>query len=176
VPFFVLVRKLEEAAAALRMERDTALEEVARNQVDLTNLDEQLTTAKSQLQVKTATIDKLVREHASLEAELVKAREVTRKNEANYELLQAECVMLTREFLGNTQKLEEVRPPHSELVHGCCTFSSTAQPSLLARALTSPAILTQCNTTYRLHSSRQQEIDRMKMQARGAQEDEEADQ
>ena len=31
VPYFVLVRKLEEAAAALRLERDSALEEVSRN-------------------------------------------------------------------------------------------------------------------------------------------------
>ena len=60
VPFFVLVRKLEEAAAALRSGRDTALEEVARNVTDLSNLDEQLATAKSSLQTKTATIDKLV--------------------------------------------------------------------------------------------------------------------
>ena len=52
VPYFVLVRKLEEAAAALRLERDTALEEVSRNQADLTNLDEQLTAAKAQLQVR----------------------------------------------------------------------------------------------------------------------------
>lgn len=61
VPFFVLVRKLEEAAAALRNERDGALEDVARNVIDLGNLEEQLATAKSSLQTKTATIDKLVR-------------------------------------------------------------------------------------------------------------------
>lgn len=97
VPYFILVRKLEEAAAALRLERDTALEQVGRNVADLTNLDEQLIAAKAQLQVKarahtlhvatscaschrrvcvlcvcvpqvkTATIDKLVREHAGLQ-------------------------------------------------------------------------------------------------------------
>jgi len=107
VPYFVLVRKLEEAAAALRLERDAALEEVARNQADLTNLDEQLTTAKTQLQVKTATIDKLMKEHSSIEAELEAAREATRAQEHKYEVLQGECVLLTREFLGNTMKLEE---------------------------------------------------------------------
>ena len=35
----------------LRMERDSALEEVSRNVADLTNLEEQLAAAKAQLQV-----------------------------------------------------------------------------------------------------------------------------
>ena len=35
----------------LRMERDSALEEVSRNVDDLTNLEEQLAAAKAQLQV-----------------------------------------------------------------------------------------------------------------------------
>ena len=104
VPFFVLVRKLEEATAALRLERDTALEQVARHQIDLRQLDDQLATAKAQLQGKTATIDKLVREHAQLETDLAKAREAP--SEAKYEALQQEAAMMTRDFLTRTQELE----------------------------------------------------------------------
>lgn len=107
VPYFVLVRKLEEAAAALRIERDAALEEVGRNVADLTNLDEQLLAAQAQLQTKTATIDKLLGEHAALEAELRGAREQTRRGEAVYEVLQNECSLMAREFLASTTKMEE---------------------------------------------------------------------
>ena len=107
VPFFVLVRKLEEATAALRRERDTALEEVARNNADLANLEEQLSTAKASLNVKSATIDKLMREHSELEAELLQAKEVTRKEEHKYDVLQSECVSMTRDFLVTTARLEE---------------------------------------------------------------------
>ena len=105
VPFFVLVRKLEEATAALRLERDTALEEVGRNKVDLRNLEEQLSTARAQLQGKTATIDKLVREHTALEEELAKAKEAP--SEAKYEALQHEATMMTRDFLTRTLELEQ---------------------------------------------------------------------
>ena len=57
--------------------------------------------------MKTATIDKLVREHANIDGELKAAKELTRKEEHKYEVLQSECAMLTREFLANTMKLEE---------------------------------------------------------------------
>jgi chromosome segregation ATPase len=106
VPYFVLVHKLEEAAAALRLERDSSLEEVSRNQADLTNLDEQLTTAKEQLQIKTATIDTLMREQTSILNELRTAREATHAQEHKHEVLQGECVLLTRDYLSNTMKLE----------------------------------------------------------------------
>ena len=107
VPYFVLVRKLEEAAAALRLERDSGQEEVGRTAGDLVNLEEQLQAAKTQLQGKTSTIEKLMRERAALEAELEDAKRLTHKEEAKYDVLQAECAMLTREFLGGTMKLEE---------------------------------------------------------------------
>ena len=90
VPYFVLVRKLEEAAAALRLERDNALEEVTRHEADLANVDEQLSKAKAQLQQKTATIDKLMREQAGTEVELKHMREVTLREEHKYEVLQTE--------------------------------------------------------------------------------------
>lgn len=106
VPYFVLVRKLEEAAAALRSERDQALEEVARNKADMSNLEEQLATAKSSLQTKMATIDKLMREHADLEADVQSARASTRKEEEKYEILQKEAANMTRGFINNTQRLE----------------------------------------------------------------------
>ena len=62
--------QLEETVTALRLERDNALDDVRRTHEDVANLDEQLATAKAQLHTKTSTIDKLVREHASLEGEL----------------------------------------------------------------------------------------------------------
>ena len=101
------VRKLEEAAAALRLERDNALEEVERNQTDLGSLEQQLATAKTLVQQKSATIDKLMREQARFELELKQAREVTAKEEHKLEVLQNEFSHMTRDFLGTTNKLEE---------------------------------------------------------------------
>lgn len=48
-----------------------------------------------------------MREHADLEAELHMTKEVTRKEEQKYERLQNECVMMTREHIANSQRLEE---------------------------------------------------------------------
>jgi hypothetical protein len=48
-----------------------------------------------------------MREHADLEAELHTTKEVTRKEEQKYERLQNECVMMTREHIANSQRLEE---------------------------------------------------------------------
>lgn len=107
VPYFLLVRKLEEERVLLRQERDRALDEVVRGSEDLTNLDEQLSTAREQLHAKTKTIDKLVREHNALEAELKGVREALKASEHKYEVLQHEAAAMTRDFLSQTQKLEE---------------------------------------------------------------------
>jgi len=107
VPFFVLVGKLEEMGQGLRLQRDEAREEVARNQVEIANLEEQLATAKAHLQQKNATIDKMMREHTALADEMAAAKAITAKEEKRYEVLQAETVLLTRDFLKSTQRLEE---------------------------------------------------------------------
>ena len=51
-PTLTQVQRLEEEANALRLERDYANEEVGRGQADLLHLDEQLATAKEQLEAK----------------------------------------------------------------------------------------------------------------------------
>lgn len=107
VPYFVLVRKLEEEASALQSERDKALDEIERNGEDLSALDEQLATAKEQLTAKTKTIDKLVREHTLLEAELRGVRETLKASEHKYEVLQTEAAAMNKDFMGETQRLEE---------------------------------------------------------------------
>ena len=48
-----------------------------------------------------------MREHAELEAELHTTKEVTRKEEQKYDRLQNECVMMSREHVANSQRLEE---------------------------------------------------------------------
>jgi hypothetical protein len=48
-----------------------------------------------------------MREHAELEAELYTTKEITRKEEQKYDRLQTECVMMSREHIANTQRLEE---------------------------------------------------------------------
>ena len=64
-------------------------------------------TAKAHLAQKSATIDRMLREHAALEVEMAAARVITTKEERRYEVLQMEAIDLTRDFLKNTQKLEE---------------------------------------------------------------------
>jgi len=106
-PYFLLVRELDEEQSALRQERDRALDEIARGSEDLTNLDEQLDTAREQLHSKSKTIDKLVREMNALEIELKGMRETARMAEHKYEVLQCEAVALQRASVSTTQRLEE---------------------------------------------------------------------
>jgi len=107
VPYFVMVRKLEEATVALQNERDDAMQELERTQVDVLNVDEQLGTARSQLQAKTTTIDKLMREQKVLDSALQTALARTKREEHRFDVLQAEAVSMSRSFLNNTQRLEE---------------------------------------------------------------------
>ena len=61
--------------------------------------------------MKTATIDKLVREQEALEAEQREAEARQARDgggeEHRYEVLQSECAHITREFLATTQRLEQ---------------------------------------------------------------------
>ena len=72
---------LEETGQALRLQRDEAREEVARNKVEVANLDEQLAQTRAQASQKSATIDRMLREHAALEVEMAAARVITTKEE-----------------------------------------------------------------------------------------------
>jgi len=107
VAYFVKVANLEEGAAALRNERDLAIEEAARHQADVTDLEAQLEAAQAQLAAKTSTIDKLVREQSGLVAQLAAAQEATRLEEHRHNVLQAEAVKMNREFLSEVHRLEE---------------------------------------------------------------------
>lgn len=106
VPYFVLVRKLEEANEEMRRERDASIRAVSDHQKELSDLNAQLSEANAQLDQKTSSIQKLMAEQAMLESELRLAREVTKREEHKHDVLQAECIFLTREFLTNTQRLE----------------------------------------------------------------------
>lgn len=92
---------------ALQNERDDAMQELERTQVDVLNVDEQLGTARSQLQAKTTTIDKLMREQKVLDSALQTALARTKREEHRFDVLQAEAVSMSRSFLNNTQRLEE---------------------------------------------------------------------
>jgi len=107
VPYFVLMRDLEEAAAALQLARDSVREGLSRSVTDIANLDEQLATAKAQLKVKTATIETLMRELGATESELKYARKATQHEEHKFDVLQSECATMAREFLASTTGLEE---------------------------------------------------------------------
>ena len=107
IAYFVKVANLEEGAAALRNERDLAIEEAARHQADVTDLEAQLEAAQAQLAAKTSTIDKLVREQSGLVAQLAAAQEATRLEEHRHNVLQAEAVKMNREFLSEVHRLEE---------------------------------------------------------------------
>ena len=75
--------------------------------MDIANLEEQLATAKTHLAQKNATIDRMVREQGALEEEMKRAKRITAHEDKKYDLLQSETVSLTRDFLKNTQRLEE---------------------------------------------------------------------
>lgn len=106
VPFYVLVKKLQDTAASLREERDSALHRVSCNEADMLNIEEHLSVARGQLEQKTKTIDKLLRETELQKAELAAARERSGTEERRYEVLQAECAHVTRDFLRTVQRLE----------------------------------------------------------------------
>ena len=84
-----------------------AIEEAARHQADVTDLEAQLEAAQAQLAAKTSTIDKLVREQSGLVAQLAAAQEATRLEEHRHNVLQAEAVKMNREFLSEVHRLEE---------------------------------------------------------------------
>ena len=106
VPYFILIEKFGDELQSMRHERDEALEEAARNSIDLSSLEEQIATTNEQLQTKTQTIEKLVAEHKALESELSKVQSVTRSQDKRYEVLQVECASLTREYLRRMRELE----------------------------------------------------------------------
>ncbi|KAL1510602.1 hypothetical protein AB1Y20_006903 [Prymnesium parvum] len=106
-PFFVLVGQLEALTHSLRLQRDKARDEVARNGIEIKSLDDQLSTVKAHLAQKNATIEKLMREHTSLSEQLATAKAAAEREAKKLEVLQAEAVDFTRVFLRNTQTLEE---------------------------------------------------------------------
>ena len=102
-PTLTQVQRLEEEANALRLERDYANEEVGRGQADLLHLDEQLATAKEQLEAKSGTIEQLVREHKKVESELRAVNERAKAQQHKYEVLMQESAAMSRDFLGSMQ-------------------------------------------------------------------------
>lgn len=106
VPYFLLVRKLEEANRIMRTERDASIKAVSDNHKHFSSVSTKLAVANERLSVKTATIEKLRLDLTALDSELATACEFTKREERKHDVLQAECVSLTRDFLTSTQRLE----------------------------------------------------------------------
>ena len=79
---------------------------VSDNHKHFSSVSTKLAVANERLSVKTATIEKLRLDLTALDSELATACEVTKREERKHDVLQAECVSLTRDFLTSTQRLE----------------------------------------------------------------------
>lgn len=99
LPFFVLAQRLDEAALALRDEHDAARVKCEEQQADLVQLEEAMRAAKLQLQQKTAVIDKLIADHTQISEELREVKATKERDERQYEVLQRECIDLSREMM-----------------------------------------------------------------------------